>query len=97
MKKVFLLLIFCLILTACTFRENKDDNLNLEKYYSDPYYCEKDSDCEITYGVLYNDECRAGCFNIDLISDRCHDVVWEPFSPDTNCNCIDNKCEVIYK
>ncbi|MCD4705174.1 hypothetical protein K8R66_03820 [bacterium] len=46
-KKILFLLALGILLTACTFSMKKNENLNLEKYHNDQYYCEKDSDCAI--------------------------------------------------
>ena len=67
-----------------------------ENNINNPYYCEKDSDCKINYNIPYNDKCLAGCFNQfvkkDEESNKCHNLVWESFSPNYQCQCEDNKC-----
>ena len=66
-----------------------------EKPAKNPKYCEKDSDCTIEYGVNFQGNCDAGCFNERYIEERCRDMLWEPFSPEFECACIANQCAMV--
>ena len=61
--------------------------------------CEQISDCLIKYQVYYNGECSADCFNKNVKPDldRCGNVEFEPFNPETKCRCVlpEKKCEVL--
>jgi hypothetical protein len=52
---------------------------------SDEKFCVLDSDCQIKYNVLYNDECSAGCFNTNAQVDESCQMLWEPIAGSCEC------------
>lgn len=61
--------------------------------------CARDADCELAYGVYYNNSCVKGCFNSeksagDLVRNPCRGTRYEPFPETASCACVANRCEV---
>jgi len=98
MNKIFLFfsaLFTVVFLAACNVQPLANQNINqplAEKDANDLKYCESDNDCEVIYGVKYNEECTADCFNSAVKNDpECSSVAWTVIVND--CACINHQCE----
>ncbi|MFH1500963.1 MAG: hypothetical protein ABIE22_03395 [archaeon] len=55
--------------------------------------CNINADCGVSYNVLFNNKCSAGCFNSKVVADTGCDLLWEPLIG--KCKCEDNICVLV--